>query len=207
MPTGKFFYVIRKNDDGTPAVDFYTDQEAAEIAMQIEKRRGTAFKEGGPFGIEMEFDANGKLLTPDLTTEELKKRLERVIAATPAPAEDITAPLGQFAKNAVRQTQSDPLAGITSVEGMNIAFTGKLEMNRVRTNELVKELGATLDGNVSDTTDFLVIGEDTGSMKVDKAREYGVRIVSEKQWLELAMRLMEAKHNPKGPAAAASPAP
>ena len=43
-------------------------------------------------------------------------------------------------------------------------------------------LGATVGENVTKKTDYVIVGEDAGS-KADKAREYGVTIIDEAEFL------------------------
>jgi DNA ligase (NAD+) len=45
-------------------------------------------------------------------------------------------------------------------------------------------LGASVAGSVSKKTDYVVVGEDAGS-KADKAKEYGVSMLTEQEWIEL----------------------
>jgi len=49
---------------------------------------------------------------------------------------------------------------------------------------LVKQLGGKVSGSVSNKTDYVVVGDSPGS-KADKARELGVTILDEAQFLEL----------------------
>jgi len=80
---------------------------------------------------------------------------------------------------APQATENGPLADLTFV------FTGSLEsMSRSEAQDLVRSLGARTASSVSGKTDYLVAGSEPGS-KYDRARELGVKILSEKQFLEL----------------------
>jgi DNA ligase (NAD+) len=73
-----------------------------------------------------------------------------------------------------------PLAGKT------IVFTGTLErMTRAEAKARAEALGAKVTGSVSRGTDYVVAGTEAGS-KLDKAREHGVSILSEADWLAMA---------------------
>jgi DNA ligase (NAD+) len=72
-----------------------------------------------------------------------------------------------------------PLAGKTFV------LTGTLTgMSRDEAKEKLIELGAKVAGSVSAKTDYVVVGEEPGS-KADKAKELGVTMLSEKEFLRL----------------------
>lgn len=71
------------------------------------------------------------------------------------------------------------------VSGKKIVFTGKLEsMSRSEAKARAEELGAKIVGTVSKTTDFVVAGPGSGA-KGKKARELGLEVLDERQWLEL----------------------
>ncbi len=57
-------------------------------------------------------------------------------------------------------------------------------MDRRDAEATVKRLGGRAAGSVSKKTDFVVIGENAGS-KADHARELGVTILSEDEFLEM----------------------
>jgi DNA ligase (NAD+) len=81
----------------------------------------------------------------------------------------------------------DPVMGEKGeqpLEGKIFVFTGSLEtMTRDEAKDLVRNLGAKASGSVSAKTDYVVSGESSGS-KLDKARELGVKVMSEKEFIE-----------------------
>ncbi len=69
--------------------------------------------------------------------------------------------------------------------GKSFVLTGALlSMSRDDARKRLQALGATVSGSVSKKTDFVIVGEEPGS-KYDKARELGVKTLSEKEFLKL----------------------
>ncbi len=76
--------------------------------------------------------------------------------------------------------------GSTQISGKTIVFTGTLaKMGRSEAKAKAESLGANVSGSVSSKTDYVVVGEDAGS-KAKKAKELGVKILNEDEWLKLA---------------------
>ena len=70
--------------------------------------------------------------------------------------------------------------------GRTIVVTGILKsFTRDSINAKIKSLGAKAGSSVSKNTDYLICGEKAGS-KLDKAREFGVKVITEKQFLIMA---------------------
>ncbi|MBC8470961.1 MAG: NAD-dependent DNA ligase LigA, partial [Planctomycetes bacterium] len=75
--------------------------------------------------------------------------------------------------------RSDKLAGKT------IVVTGTLEnFTRQQIEKAIRQAGAKSSSSVSKKTDFVLAGSNPGS-KLDKARKLGVKVIDEKQFLEL----------------------
>jgi DNA ligase (NAD+) len=78
-----------------------------------------------------------------------------------------------------------PLAAVSPVTDKTVVFTGTLErMTRSEAKALAERLGAKVAGSVSARTDYVVAGSDAGS-KLAKARDLGVRVLSEDEWIAL----------------------
>ena len=82
-------------------------------------------------------------------------------------------------EDAVNATADSELAGKT------IVFTGTLTMARPEAKARAESLGAKVTESVSKKTDYVVVGSDAGS-KEKKARELGLRILSEEEFRALA---------------------
>jgi DNA ligase (NAD+) len=78
-----------------------------------------------------------------------------------------------------------PAVQASSVSGKTVVFTGTLaKLGRNEAKAQAERFGAKVSGSVSKKTDFVVAGADAGS-KLDKARELGVRVLGEDEWLAL----------------------
>ena len=93
--------------------------------------------------------------------------------------------LAKLAKAGVRTDIVEAVKTSGPFAGKSVVVTGALEhFARTEIEALIRKLGGHPSGSVSRKTDFLVLGKDPGS-KLDKAKELGVKILSESEFLKI----------------------
>jgi len=89
--------------------------------------------------------------------------------------------LGIHPTGSVKKTQTEALV----FAGKTFVLTGTLPtLSRDEASALIRDAGGNVTGSVSKNTDYLLAGEEAGS-KLDKAKELGVKILSEKDFMDL----------------------
>ena len=71
---------------------------------------------------------------------------------------------------------------------LNVTFmiTGKLvDMSRAEAKSLIEENSGSVVSSVNKKLKYLIIGEKPTNRKVQQARELGIKILSQKEWLNL----------------------
>lgn len=76
-------------------------------------------------------------------------------------------------------------ASISPYNGKSIVFTGTMQsMGRQEAKDKAERLGMRVQSAVSKKTDYVVVGEAAGS-KAKKAEELKLKIITEKEWVEI----------------------
>ena len=149
-------------------------QEIAEIAARLiksnfaEPSKSKAEKESGI--VTKVGPVVAKSVLDFFAAENGKKILKRMKELGIHPASE---------KISAKKASSLPFAGKTFV------LTGTLpKMTREEASAKIESLGGKVSGSVSGNTDFVLAGNEAGS-KLDKAQKLGVKIISEKEFLEM----------------------
>lgn len=79
------------------------------------------------------------------------------------------------------------------LSGMSFCFTGAMEQPRAFYQAIVTKHGGKNDSTVTKTTTYLVCNENKGSSKSRKAEQYGCKIISTAQFLELTEENIQNK--------------
>ena len=83
---------------------------------------------------------------------------------------------GEVAEEAIKDSR---------FEGKTFVLTGSLEhYSRDQASEIIEKLGGKTSSSVSKKTDYVLAGEEAGS-KLTKARELGVTIISEEEFVQM----------------------
>ena len=145
-------------------------------------------------GAEMAELLAGKYHRLDELTKATRDELMEISAVGPKIADSITAFFRQENNIDIIRRLKDAglkleevavVSGELPLSGKEFVVTGTLEsFSRQEAEAKIKELGGAAKGNVTKKTDYVVAGADPGS-KLARAREMGIKVLDEKEFLKL----------------------
>jgi len=119
----------------------------------------------------------GESMTEDLVSFFREPRNQEVLNRLYGPRDGVESP--------VTVTDFEPMNAASPVSGKTVVFTGKMKtLSRSEAKAQAERSGANVASSVSRKTDFVVVGPGAGS-KGKEARDLGLTILSEREWLEL----------------------
>jgi DNA ligase (NAD+) len=186
---------------GEKAVRRLGEKSAQKLIDQIEKSKNiTLGRFLNALGIPQVGEATALQLANhfgdlDLLLNADRGALEAVPNIGPTMADDIHAFFQQqHNRDVIQQLRTAGVrwpkiegrgTGELPLEGKTFVLTGTLSsMSRDQAKARLQVLGATVSGSVSKKTSYVVVGEEAGS-KADKAKELGVTMIDEGEFLKL----------------------
>lgn len=82
-------------------------------------------------------------------------------------------------------TYNKPNSGAQPLSGLTFVITGTLSQSREHFQKLITSNGGKATSSVSKNTDYLLAGENVGATKLAKAKELGVKIISENDLMDM----------------------
>jgi DNA ligase (NAD+) len=176
------------------------EKSAQNLVRQIDKSKHTTLgRLLYALGVPQVGEATAQLLAEEFGSFEAildadREALDAIPNVGPSMAEDIYLffhekhnrdVIRALFKAGVKPASPTGRKRTTPVSGKTFVLTGTLSaMTREEAKARLQALGAKVTGSVSGKTDYIVIGIDPGS-KADSAKELGIAILNEKQFLDL----------------------
>ncbi|MBW1714023.1 MAG: NAD-dependent DNA ligase LigA, partial [Deltaproteobacteria bacterium] len=193
--------LLRLTKEDLVGLERMADKSAENLIQAIEKARrpdlarlifGLGIRHVGEHlaqSLALEFGSLENLAQADqerlLEMEKVGPQVAQSITSffqTPANL-DLLARLKEFGLEPI-EAQAEP-AQESALTGKTVVLTGRLEgMSRAEAKALIQRSGGRVASSVSRKTDFVVAGQEPGS-KLTKARDLGVRVLDQAQFLSL----------------------
>jgi DNA ligase (NAD+) len=169
--------------------------------LEASKHRGLARVLTG-LGIRHVGERNAQLLAEHFgSIDRLMQASQEEIAQLPGIGEVVAASVYEFFHSpqgrklvqelkelGIKMTEPRKAAATGPLVGKTIVVTGTLKnFSRKEIEDLIHQLGGKAAGSVSRNTDFVIVGEEPGS-KLEKARQLGIKTISEEEFLRMIGR-------------------
>ena len=176
---------ISQDETDSPREDLRRIQLHEELNVQIQEIAARLQSAGVKLGIKGKPKKNGKPMVIEVSSElevEACRSLQAFFASD----------YGQRAVAKMHQLNIKPevkskgdLPRNAAIVGKTFVLTGTLpNISRDQASEMIRLAGGNVTGSVSKNTHFLLAGEEAGT-KLEKAKELGVKIISESEFLNL----------------------
>lgn len=192
--------IYRLKHDELADLERMAEKSAQNLLEQIEKSKSTTLARFlHALGIPQVGEATAQLLADQLGSiddimEAERETLEQIHGIGPTMAEDIyeffhekhnRGVIRDLLKAGIHWPKPARVKKSTALAGKTFVLTGGLStMTRDEAKRRLQDLGAKIVGSVSKKTDYVLVGEEPGS-KADKARELGVTMLDEKEFLKM----------------------
>ncbi|HYA39044.1 MAG TPA: NAD-dependent DNA ligase LigA [Candidatus Methylomirabilis sp.] len=192
--------IYRLKKDVLADLERMAEKSAQNLLDQIEKSKDTTLARFlNALGIPQVGEATAQLLADhfgaiDDIVDAKRETLEQIHGVGPAMAEDIyeffhekhnREVIRALIKAGIHWPKPTRVKKSIALTGKTFVLTGGLStMTRDEAKRRLQELGAKIAGSVSKKTDYVIVGEEPGS-KADKAKELGVTMMDEKEFLKL----------------------
>ncbi|WP_311734956.1 NAD-dependent DNA ligase LigA [Alloyangia mangrovi] len=182
--------MISAVDQAVPAVERYRKAETAveeerKIAASAGRRARIKETQDAVWAEEPKVPQEARAAWDDLVGIDGIGAIVAVSLVTSLHQEAERASVNRLVAHLDIQDAERPATEGSPVAGLTVVFTGTLEkMSRAEAKARAEALGAKVSGSVSKKTDIVVAGPGAGS-KEAKAKELGVRLMDEDEWLAL----------------------
>ncbi len=122
-----------------------------------------------------------------VAVEEIGDRIARSVSAYFAnpPSAEFVVRLRHYGLQFALSVE-DLAAKTDKLEGLSIVISGTFELHsRDEYKAMILQNGGKNSGSVSKNTDYILAGDNMGPAKLEKARKLGVKIIDEKEFLEM----------------------
>jgi DNA ligase (NAD+) len=179
-------------------LDLFAEKRAQNLLDEIEasKKKSLSRLIYG-LGIPHIGEKTGDVLAEKFSLDELSLATQEILRKIPEIGPIVGASIASFFSSpetrrlierlkdaGLKTDKNEPRPSQNPLEGVSFVFTGELSsMPRQKAQERVKSLGGKTSSSVSAKTGYVVAGSDAGS-KLKKARELGVSVLSEEEFLK-----------------------
>ena len=85
----------------------------------------------------------------------------------------------------LKKTEEFKVSSLSPLRNMSIVFSGKMMHDREVMQDRALSLGAKVQSSINKKTDILITGDNAGEKKLKKAKDLGIKILSEKEYSKM----------------------